>query len=140
MKSKRNKIKCQYCQKITVILIKLSTYPEQQSSIEKSTESGEESLTIFNESDSNPWNGRGYISQLTTPRATPHLSPASPSPRSSLWSCDPGSGLPWLSQSAGLASRARHPSSPARASAPPGAPEVTSPTCLGQRSNIEFIL
>ena len=71
---------------------------EKQSSLD--TESGEESLTIFNESDSNPWNGRGYISQLTTPMATPHLSPVTLSPRSSLWSCDPGSGLPWLSQSA----------------------------------------
>ena len=72
-----------------------------------STESGEESLTIFNESDSNPWTGRGYISQLTTPMATPHLSPLSLSPRSSLWSCDPGSGLPWISMSAGPGAAAR---------------------------------
>ena len=93
---------------------------EKQSSLDMSTESGEESLTIFNESDSNPWNGRGYISQLTTPMATLRLSPITLSPRSSLWSCDPGSGLPWLSQSArpGV-ERPRLPSSRDRASAPP---------------------
>ena len=44
----------------------------------------EESLSIINESDFSPLT-RSFLSQLTTPMATPLLSPQTPSPRSS-WS------------------------------------------------------
>ena len=47
----------------------------------------DESLSIINESDFSPLT-RSFLSQLTTPRATPLLSPQTPSPRSS-WSAGP---------------------------------------------------
>ena len=95
-------------------------YCEDSPAFEKSVESGEESLTIFNESDSNPWNARGYISQLTTPCATPHLSPVSQlSLCSQLWSCPGGEGLPWVSQSAPGRDKGHTHQWP-RTSAPPG--------------------
>ena len=50
-------------------------------------EEEDESLSIINESDFSPLT-RSFISQLTTPRATPLLSPETPSPRSS-WSAGP---------------------------------------------------
>merc|ERR1712042_79515 len=62
----------------------------------------EEGLNIVNETDSNPWNfaTRGYISELTTPCATPFLSPDDLSPRTlhELW--DESLGLPWRSETA----------------------------------------
>ena len=78
-------------------------------------DSGEEdeSLSIINESDFSPL-ARSFLSQLTTPRATPLLSPQTPSPRSS-WSAGPQillkphffgtgwsdvDGLPWSSTTA----------------------------------------
>ena len=47
-----------------------------------------------------------YVSQLTTPLATPYMSPGDLSPRplsDTYWNID--DGLPWVSQSAGVGTR-----------------------------------